>query len=160
MQSNLSELFIKGSELVGNIHEFMTIEEFQNYLNEKENELDFIHSKFGNKFKDNKIGESGINSALIDADAGIAETGTAIVDSSDEQIRLATCLSENLILVLKKSSIVAKLEDISEYMNEKMSKDKGYIAFITGASRTADIERVLTIGVHGPVTTKIILLED
>ena len=160
MQSNLLELFIKGSELVSNTHEFMTIEEFKNYLNENENDLDFIHSKFGDKFKDTEIREPGINSALIDADAGIAETGTAIVDSSDEQIRLATCLSENLILVLKKSSIVEKLEDISEYMNEKMSEDKDYMAFITGASRTADIERVLTIGVHGPVTCKIILLED
>ncbi len=160
MSDKILQNFLKESELVSNTHEFMSIDEFKNYLSENESDLDFISSDFENVFKDTEIGEKGINTALIDADAGIAETGTAVVDSKDEKIRLATCLAENLILVLKKSDIVEKLEDMNDYMAEKMSGNNSYIAFITGASRTADIERVLTIGVHGPVTTKIIILED
>jgi len=160
MSDKILQDFLKESELVSNTHEFMSIDEFKNYLSENEPDLDFISSNFGNVFKDTEIGEKGINTALIDADAGIAETGTAVVDSTDEKIRLATCLAENLILVLKKSDIVGKLEDMNDYMAEKMFGSNSYIAFITGASRTADIERVLTIGVHGPVTTKIIILED
>jgi L-lactate dehydrogenase complex protein LldG len=39
-------------------------------------------------------------------------------------------------------------------------RKSAYLAFITGPSRTADIERVLTIGVHGPARLIIILVDD
>ena len=49
---------------------------------------------------------------------------------------------------------------IIEFMEERSEQENTYIAFITGASRTADIERVLTIGVHGPREMEIIIVED
>jgi L-lactate dehydrogenase complex protein LldG len=41
-----------------------------------------------------------------------------------------------------------------------MKNTHSYVAFISGASRTADIERVLTIGVHGPQELHILILND
>jgi L-lactate dehydrogenase complex protein LldG len=152
------ENFIKISETVGNKHLIMTSEELTDYI--KENNFDFINLFSYKIDKSCEITKNGINSAIVEADLAISETGTVAVDSTNEKIRLATCLSENLTIVVKQMDVVEKLEDTSEYMNEKMSDDASYIAFITGASRTADIERVLTIGVHGPITTTIIIITE
>lgn len=102
----------------------------------------------------------GIDIGFTIADAGIAETGTMLLNSKSEELRLATMLCEVHVCVLK-SSTLRETSFEAESLVRSMSKDgTGYVAFITGASRTADIERVLAIGVHGPLELHILLLED
>jgi L-lactate dehydrogenase complex protein LldG len=103
---------------------------------------------------------AGIDIGLTYIDFGIAETGTLVVDSSDEDLRLATMVSEIHIGILSKSKIRNSADDLEQDLQKKMQSNPSYLAFITGASRTADIERVLALGVHGPLELHILLLED
>lgn len=103
---------------------------------------------------------AGVDIGFTIADMGIAETGTLVLDSSDEDLRLATMLSEFHVCVLSTSDIVADSYDCEEFLVKKMKRNANFTAFITGASRTADIERVLALGVHGPLELHILLLED
>jgi L-lactate dehydrogenase complex protein LldG len=102
----------------------------------------------------------GIDVGLTLADAGIADTGTLVIDSSDEEIRLATMISEVHVAILSADRIVATADDLAASLGEAMARPGNFTAFITGASRTADIERVLAIGVHGPLALHILILDE
>ncbi len=101
---------------------------------------------------------AGIDIGLTFADYGIAETGTLVLDSSSEEVRLATMISEIHIAILSQSQIRANAYDLEDELRNNMRSYPNYTAFITGASRTADIERVLALGVHGPLELHILLV--
>jgi L-lactate dehydrogenase complex protein LldG len=103
---------------------------------------------------------AGIDIGFTIADYGIAETGTLVIDSSSEEVRLATMISEIHVALLPVSRIKADAFELEKQLQDFMRHPSNYLAFITGASRTADIERVLAIGVHGPLALHILLLED
>jgi L-lactate dehydrogenase complex protein LldG len=102
-----------------------------------------------------------IHTALTSVDWGIAETGTLVLDSSSEDIRIATMLSETHVALLPISKIKPDVSALENEINAILKVDgSSYYAFITGASRTADIERVLAIGVHGPQELHILMMEE
>jgi len=93
-------------------------------------------------------------------DAGIAETGTLVLRSQSEELRLATMVAEVHIALLPVSVIKATSHDVEPLVRQWMADPPDYTAFITGASRTADIERVLALGVHGPLELHIVFLTE
>jgi len=97
------------------------------------------------------IGISGV-------EFGIAETGSVFQDGYAIATRLVTILPPLHVVFFPSANIVASIEEAFEIISQ--SFDRGYIGFITGPSRTADIERVLTIGVHGPGRFAIIAVDE
>lgn len=97
-------------------------------------------------------GVTGVNFA-------IADTGTLVLESTAEDIRLATTLPPKQFALLDPAKIVADgIEAVAPLRQFHQRDPRNYIAYITGPSRTADIERVLTIGVHGPKELFILLV--
>ena len=93
------------------------------------------------------------------AQAAIAETGTIVLDSSCERNRLVSVVPPVHIAIVAASRIYATLADVLA-MLQSGEEVSPAITFITGPSRTADIELTLTIGVHGPQELYVIIDES
>ncbi|MFN2407667.1 MAG: lactate utilization protein C [Pyrinomonadaceae bacterium] len=99
-----------------------------------------------------------VDVGITSAQAGIAETGTLVLDSSVERNRLVSLVPPIHIAILDASKIFLTLGETLAALQtgEELSPA---ITFITGPSRTADIELTLTLGVHGPQELYVIINE-
>jgi len=84
---------------------------------------------------------------ITEFDWGLAATGTLAQDATDPRLRLASMLPETHVALFPTSRLLPDLDALLARVDPSRSR---YLACVTGPSRTADIERVLTIGVHGP----------
>ena len=101
------------------------------------------------------------HTALTPVAWGIAETGTLVLDSRSEELRLATMLSTVHVAILPADRIKPDSAALEQWLGDALAQPQpAYTAFITGPSRTADIERVLAIGVHGPRELHIMILTE
>jgi L-lactate dehydrogenase complex protein LldG len=119
----------------------------------KQSELTLITEKVRNHI-------GNIQTGFTLGDWGIAETATLVLDSTSEDVRIATMLSETHVALLSRSRINSEAMGLEPELNEIMRTAPRYLSFISGASRTADIERVLTIGVHGPQELHLLILDE
>ena len=114
--------------------------------------VDVITSDFRQQVTDSVGGLTGAN-------FGIADTGSIVLESTAEEIRLASTLPEQHFVLLDPDKIVEDgMAAVDSLRSLHQMNDQNFIAYITGPSRTADIERVLTIGVHGPKKLHILLV--
>jgi L-lactate utilization protein LutC len=96
---------------------------------------------------------------ITTAQAAIAETGTLVLDSAVEHNRLISLVPPVHIALLDASRIYATLGETLA-MLQSGGEVSPAITFITGPSRTADIELTLAIGVHGPQELYVIIQDS
>ena len=95
---------------------------------------------------------------LTGAFAGVAETGTLIMRSGPEHPTTLNFLPDTHVVVVRKSQIVGSYEDAWDQIREgDMPRT---VNFITGPSRTGDIEQTIFMGAHGPRRMHILMVED
>ncbi|MDH3997844.1 MAG: lactate utilization protein [Desulfuromonadales bacterium] len=100
------------------------------------------------------------NAGITSANFAFADTGTLVLESTEEAVRIATTLPEKHFVILDPAKILPCADEAAPLLQQlHHNMPQLYLAYITGPSRTADIERVLTIGVHGPAQLHILLLE-
>jgi L-lactate dehydrogenase complex protein LldG len=112
---------------------------------------DKLATKFGPFDGDNEVG-------LVEAYAGIAETGTLVSLSSRTLATSALFLPHYSLVVLNAEGIKERMEDIWALIREEQQHLPRTINLITGPSRTGDIEQRIEIGAHGPCELHIILV--
>jgi L-lactate dehydrogenase complex protein LldG len=97
---------------------------------------------------------------LVLARAGIAETGSLLMAEDALAPRLVEMLTSVCVALLPISAIVPSLDEAGDLLARLERDGHRYMSFVTGPSRTGDIEMVLTVGVHGPKALHILILED
>jgi L-lactate dehydrogenase complex protein LldG len=101
------------------------------------------------------------DAGITSAQAAIAETGTLVLEAVAERHRLVSLLPPVHIAVVYSRNIVLTVGDALRQLHGDDPKQMSRaITFITGPSRTADIELTLTVGVHGPKELHVIVIEE
>ena len=92
--------------------------------------------------------------------AAVAETGTLAMLSGPDTPASMALLPETHIAVVPESRILAHMEDVFALLRHERGTPPRALNFISGPSRTADIEQTLVIGAHGPYRVHLILLAN
>ena len=93
--------------------------------------------------------------AIIKGQFGVAENGAVWVSDKDFSNRFIPFITSHLVILLNKENIV---ENMHKALLNLTGIDEGYGVFISGPSKTADIEQSLVIGAQGPLSLTIFLL--
>lgn len=95
-------------------------------------------------------------------DVAIAETGTLVETPRPGRPRALSLLPPHHLAILRRRVLVAGLEDFFDHIDGDFEAPgdpfASYFTWISGPSRTADIEKVLTVGVHGPGRLTVLLI--
>jgi L-lactate dehydrogenase complex protein LldG len=94
---------------------------------------------------------------ISQVDWAISDTGTLVMNAVAVEERLVSALPAIHIALVPSNGL---RPDMASVFRAIHPSECGYISMITGPSRTADIERVLTIGVHGPGRLIVIFVDE
>jgi len=86
---------------------------------------------------------------VVAAAFGVAENGAVWIGEQDPAVRAGLFLTQHLIVLLERSRLVHNMHQAYERLGVEVGRT-GYGCFISGPSKTADIEQALVVGAHGP----------
>ena len=120
-------------------------------------------------FGPNGVNHEDLIARLEEAAAGItcvdyalAETGTLALSSDEPGALLVSLLPPVHIAIVRRSQIYSTLDEVIDRLGNQLVNHEAAgrsVSFITGPSRTSDVELVLSIGVHGPKELHVIVIE-
>jgi L-lactate dehydrogenase complex protein LldG len=100
-----------------------------------------------------------VSAGITGCDALIAQTGTVLLTAKSGGGRALSVLPVHHVVVARSSQLVPDLPAAFELLEKKYAPNfPSFMTFITGPSRTGDIERVLVLGAHGPRKLTVILV--
>ena len=95
---------------------------------------------------------------ITGAFCGISETGTLVTLSGPDTSPSMSLLPETHIAILERGRIVRSMEDAWALLRREHGAMPRAVSFISGPSRTADIEQTVTLGAHGPYRVHILVV--
>lgn len=97
--------------------------------------------------------------SIVSCELLVSRLGSIMVSSRNG--RKVNIASESLVVIASTNQLVDNLAEAFDFLQKKyQGKVPSMISFITGPSRTADIEKTLVMGAHGPKNLFLILVES
>jgi L-lactate dehydrogenase complex protein LldG len=102
-----------------------------------------------------------LSAAVVEADFLLADTGTCMVACATPHERLLCYLPPACVVVARADRLREHMPAAWDEIARRTADPglRGEFVFITGPSRTADIEKILILGVHGPKRLAVLLVE-
>lgn len=116
-------------------------------------------TSFGfDSFSEKSLAESDVS--ITRCELLVARTGSMVLSSVESSGRTTSVYAPIHICIAKSSQVVYDVKDALVYLQKKYGDNlPSQISFATGPSRTADIEKTLVVGVHGPKEVYCFLLD-
>lgn len=144
-------LFIKKEDLDKTISEL--------YPDEKQiasNVDGFSLGNFDSNDQDDAHNLENIDLAIVKGDFAVAENGAVWLNNPENRHRSLYFIAQNIVIVVDKENLVHNMHQAYEQINFDKST---YGVFVSGPSKTADIEQSLVIGAHGPKSGYVIFID-
>jgi L-lactate utilization protein LutC len=97
-----------------------------------------------------RIEGAGVSRAVY----ALADTGSVVLAASPDEPRSASLLPDTHITLVQEAVILRGLEELFAAFGDNLPSS---VAIVTGPSRSADIEQLLTVGVHGPGEVHVVI---
>lgn len=165
---NLKERFIENVSFIGGkvhtINDIATIKNFTNaYFNGAKRVITNVTtfkdiatlSLYTDAGKQMPHELENVDLTVLNAHFGVAENGAIWVTEELLYHRVLPFITQHLILIIKEEDVVASLQDAYARIGHD---DYGYGVFISGPSKTADIEQSLVIGAHGSRSLDVFII--
>lgn len=108
-----------------------------------------------------KTGVEDCDVSITGCEYLVARTGSVVMSAAQESGRITSVYAPIHICIAYTSQLVYDIKDALQGVKDKYgSKLPSLITFATGPSRTADIEKTLVVGVHGPKEAYVFLVEN
>lgn len=104
---------------------------------------------------------AGCDAAITSCEALVARTGSIIMSSGQQSGRTTSVYAPIHVCIAYTNQLVYDVKDGLQLIKEKYTgRIPSLVTFATGPSRTADIEKTLVVGVHGPKEVYVFLIES
>ena len=96
-----------------------------------------------------------IDLAIIEGELGVSENGAIWVTASNSMVRALPFITNDLVIILEKRNICLHMLEAYDSISKR---DRDFGVFISGPSKTADIEQCLVVGAHGAMSLTVMLV--
>jgi L-lactate dehydrogenase complex protein LldG len=137
------------------------LKQLQQLITEKQWTKIYCNEDKWNTALSNTINLSGCDASVTGCELLVARTGTIVMSAAQQSGRTVSVYAPIHICIAYTSQLVYDIKDALQTLKEKYTGNiPSLITFASGPSRTADIEKTLVTGVHGPKEVYCFLVES